>query len=175
MEQYTILIIIFGLIIFLILGLVYLVNSILLKKQKVDFQFASIIKVLNERIIILEELTDFIKKNTENEKKYLKELTETIMDLNRIKNSTKENIKLIKQSNKILERFSKLIEIYPQLDKNKIYKNLLENIELNEQRINYAFDLYDKEVTIYNQQKQTKINFIISKLFRIKDYEYYNK
>lgn len=175
MERYTILIIIFGLIIFLVLVLLNLINKILLKKQKVDFQFTTIIKILSERIVILEEIYDFVKKNTENEKKYLKEITEFIFELNKIKNSTKENVKLIKQSNQILGKVSNLKEVYTQLSKNKIYNSLLEKIELNNQRINYAFDLYDKEVTIYNQQKQSKINSIISKFFKIKDYEYYNE
>jgi len=175
MEQYTILIIIFGIIIFLILGLLYLINNILIKRKKVDFQFTTIIKILNERIVLLGEMNDFIKKHTENEKKYLKEISEVITELNKIKDSTKENITIIKKSNQILEKFIKLREVYPQLSKNKSYNSLLENIELNNQRINYAFDLYDKEVTIYIEQKQTKINSIISKIFRIKDYEYYSK
>ena len=118
---------------------------------------------------------DFIKKNNENEQKYLKEITETIIELKKIEKSTKENIKLIHQSNLTLNKFIKLNDVYPKLNKNKNYNEFLEQIQLNLQRLNYAFDIYDKEVTIYNQQKQTKINSIISKIFKIKDYEQYNK
>jgi len=175
MEQYTILIIIFGIIIFLILGLLYLINNILIKRQKVDFQFTTIIKILKERVILLEKIHDFLNKNTENEKKYLKEITNSIIELNKIERSTKENIKLIHQSNQILNKFTKLNEVYPQLNKNKKYNEFLEQVQLNHQRLNYAFDIYDKEVTIYMKQTQTKINSIISKIFKIKDYEHYNK
>lgn len=175
MKQYTILIITFGIIIFLVLGVLYLINNILLKKKKVDFQFGTIIKIINDRIILLEEIFDFIKKDNDNEKKYLKEIKEISIELNEIKIGAKENLNKIKESNKILEKFVNLKNIYPQFAKNKIYNELLEKIELNNQRINYAFDIYDKEVAIYNQQKQTKINLIISKIFKIKDYEYYNK
>ena len=175
MEKYTVLIIIFGIIIFLVLGLLYLINNILLKRKKVDFQFTSIIKIITERIALLEKIYDFIKKNNENEQKYLKEITETIIELKKIEKSTKENIKLIHQSNLTLNKFIKLNDVYPKLNKNKNYNEFLEQIQLNLQRLNYAFDIYDKEVTIYNQQKQTKINSIISKIFKIKDYDQYNK
>lgn len=175
MEKYTILIILFGIIICLVLVVLYLVNNILLKKQKVDFQFTTIVNTLQERTLLLERIYEFIKNNTENEKKYLKEINESKDELNKIKNSTKENIKLIKQSNQVLEKFTKLKEIYKQLSKNKIYTSLVNEIDLNSQRVNYAFETYDKEVTRYNQQKHTKINSIISNIFCLKDYEHYNE
>ena len=175
MEQYTIFIIIFGIIIFLVLGLLCLFNNILLKRQKVNFQFMSIIKIIEERILLFDKIDKFIKKNCENEKKYLDDINKLLSKLDEINSSTKESITQIKQSNSLLYKFIELKQTYSQLNKNKEYNQLVEQISLNEERLEYAFDIYNKEVEVFNRIKNTKVNLIVSKIFKIKDYECYEK
>lgn len=175
MGKFTILIIIFGLITLLFLLVIFLVNNLLLRKRKVDFQFSSIIKYTKERIELLEQISIFIKENLKDETNFLNNINKTNTSLKKITDSSKDSLKEIKNSNKILQKFIALIEIYPILNKNDLYNTLIKDAKINEERIVYAAESYDKEVKIYNDYKQTKINSIISKLFKIKDYEYYNK
>lgn len=175
MEKYTILIIIFGILIFMLLALVFFVNRLLLKKEKVDHQFKSVIKYLDDRVNLLDRMNSFVEGNTENEDKYMKDISNASISLSRIENSKEENLKEIKKSSKLFQKFIKLKEIYPNIDSNKIYQLIVDEIILNEERIEYAIESYDKEAKKYNELKNTKFNSKISKIFKIKDYEYYHK
>lgn len=175
MEISTVLIIIFGLIIFSGLIILFFVNNLLLKREKVEFQFKSVIKYLSDRVDLLDRISSFVEENTKNEEKYITNLNSTSTNLTKIDKINKDNLKEIKTSLKLLQKFTKLTDIYPNLNKNEIYKVLVDKINLNEDRINYSIESYNKEVKIYNELKQTKINSFISKIFKISDYEYYTK
>lgn len=171
MNKINILIIIFGITILLLLLLVFFVNNLLLKKRRVDLQFESIIIYLKDRVELLNRIANIIENTTTNEIKLLDDIDKTSTILNEIKISTKEGLKEIKKSTKLFEKYTKLAEIYPTLNDNKIYSMLIDEIELNESRLEYAIESYDKEAKKYNELKQTKINSIVSKVFNLKDYE----
>jgi len=175
MDKINILIIIFGIIILLLLLILFLVNNLLLKKQRVDFQFESVIKYIKDRVELLHRIANIIETTIDNEKKLLDSIDKSITILSEVQNSTKEVLKELKRSSKILEKCIKLQDIYPSLNDNEIYSMLMNEMELNDSRINYAIESYDREVKKYNELKQTKINSIISKFFKLKDYEFYNK
>lgn len=175
MDKYTILVFIFGILILLALVILFFLNNLLLKKEKVNFSFDSVVKYLKERVILLDNISAFTLDAMENEKKYLANLNKTSIALSKIIKSSEEGLIEIKESSKVLKKFIDLVKIYPKLEKNKTYNNLVQEIKLNEDRIMYAIASYDEEVKIFNEFKKSKINLIISKVFRIKDYGYYNK
>lgn len=175
MEIFTVLAFIFGILILISLGILFFVNNLLLKRQKVDFSFDSIIKCLGNRTEILDKIAIFIEKNTTEEAKYINSINKSSINLSKIFKSNKNNIKDIKDSSKLLQKFITLKTIYPKFEKNKIYNELIEKINLNEDRLIYAIDIYDQEVSKYNQLFNTKFNSFIGKIFKIKEYDYYNK
>ena len=175
MEIFTVLAFIFGILILISLGILFFVNNLLLKRQKVDFSFDSIIKCLGNRTEILDKMAIFIEKNTTEEAKYINSINKSSINLSKIFKSNKNNIKDIKDSSKLFQKFITLKTIYPKFEKNKIYNDLIEKINLNEDRLIYAIDIYDQEVSKYNQLFNTKFNSFIGKMFKIKEYDYYNK
>lgn len=175
MGEYTMLVFIFGILILLVLVILFFLNNLLLKRKKVDFMFDSVVNYLKERMILLNNVSVFTLDNMENERKYLINVDRTSIALSKIVKSSEENLIEIKDSSKVLIKFIDLVKIYPKLKKNKIYNNLVEEIKLNEDRIIYAFNCYDEEVKKFNEFKRGKVYLIISRVFRIKDYGYYNK
>ena len=175
MEIFTVLAFIFGILILISLGILFFVNNLLLKRQKVDFSFDSIIKCLGNRTEILDKMAIFIEKNTTDETKYINSINKSSINLSKILSSNKDNIKNIKDSSKLLQKFITLKTIYHKFETNKTYNDLIEKINLNEDRLIYAIDIYDQEVSKYNQLFNTKFNSFIGKMFKIKEYDYYNK
>ena len=173
MEEYTILIIIFTIVILFLLFMVSLVNNLLLKRNRVEFQLNSVIEYLEDRVMLLNRILNYVEKNASNEEKYILDIKKSIEVLNKIK--TNSSIKDIKDTDKIIKKFVNLVEVYPKLKKYNEYQKINEEINLNNERISYVMESYDKEAVKYNKIKSKKINTIISKFFKIKDYEYYNK
>lgn len=176
MEIQTTLTIIFGSITFLALIVVFYVNNLLMKKDKVDHQFESVIKYLKERKNLIDRVSSFTEEHTENEEKYVKTLRKHGENISDITTLNKESLKEIKSSLKQLKKFIKMDEIYPKFSKNGIYSLLSDEIILNEERFNYSIESYNKEAKIYNEIKsKNKVNIYISKIFKINDYEYYDE
>lgn len=174
MEEYTILVITFGIIILALLMLLYFVNILLLRRNKIDFLFESISNYLNDRIHLLIRISNFVEENADNEQKFVDNVEDIRKSLDIIGNDVNKVLIEIKRTDEPIEKFAKMGDIYPNFIKNKIYSNLVNEIQLNQERIIYAVDSYNKEAKKYNEIKNTKINSIICKIFRIKDYEYYN-
>ena len=67
-----------------------------------------------------------------------------------------------------------MVEVYPELKKNQEYNRILDDYVVNQDRISYAMDSYNKGVSDYNQLQENKyMNFFV-KVFRFPEYKYYN-
>lgn len=140
-----------------------------------EHQFNSVVKCLEDRINLFDKIISFIEENLDNEDKYLDSIKKKSMVLKNISSSNIDAIKEIKQSNKLLDKFNVLVNVYPKLTKNSSYLEIVEEIKVNNERLVYAFDAYDMEAKNYNELSKTKINSIMSWLFKFDDYEYYSK
>lgn len=174
MDSYSIIILIFGLLIFIILVVIFLVNQLLLKRKKVELQFETIIKILKTKMELIDKMIMFINNNLEHEEAFVRELTKTKNALEEITISSKENIKTIKKSEKTLLKFNQLADVYPFLKSKTTYNDLTEEYALIQNRITYAMDSYDRAAKTYNDYLNTKINSALSKTFKIDSYSYYN-
>ena len=175
MNPYNVIIIIFTIITFLMLFVVFLVNRVLNVRNKVDAAYSGVLKYINERCTLFMRMSSFIEENIENEDKLVKNMKKAIEDLNDEVNLNVHNLKEIKKTKKLLTKFCELINIYPKIGKNDIYKLLVKESNTNIDRIDYAVDTYDKLAHEYNEFKSTKVNKIISVVLNLKDYDYYNK
>ena len=175
MESYNILIVLFGIIILGIMIILFFINNLLLKKERVKNQFESVNNYINDRIDLFARIASFVESNSENEEKYVNSIYDSSDELSDVCDNGKYDIKKIKKSFKVIEKYIKLGDIYPDFNKNRIYTMLKEEIILNEERIVYAMESYDKAAKNFNELKTKKIYDKISKIFKIEDYEYYNK
>lgn len=174
MESYNIIILVFGLITLLLLVILYFINRILQYKTRIDNSFLNIRKLLDEQIGILDRMINFLKSNLEHEVSLVKKLEKTKELILNIKNDS-EGIKNIKRIEKEIILFIKLENAYKKLLKNEEYLSIKMSILNNKDRLNYAFDGYDKGVISYNNYRGNKFIKILSKLCRIPLYDCYNK
>ena len=125
MERFMILSIIFGMVIFLFLVALFFINTLLLKRKRVEHQFEGVVKCLGNRVELFNKMISFIEENLDNEDKYLNSLKKSSMVLNDIVNSNRDTIKEIKQSNKLLDKFNDLVNVYSKLSKDSNYLEIL--------------------------------------------------
>ena len=174
MEGYTIIVVIFGvLILFLFIG-IYFINRILQYKIKIDNSFAAIKENLDKRVDIVSDMIDFLNANLEYEKSYQKRLIKTKELLLTIKNN-KDGVETYKKTEEDIMVFVSLENTYKNLAKNKEYSLIKMAILNNKEKLVYAMDSYDKGVISYNNYRENKFIYLLSKLCRIPEYDCYNK
>ena len=173
MEAYTIIVLIFGIIIMILLSLLSFVNKVSLYTKLVEKNFEEIKELVEERINILEDIEKWINHNLEHEDVLSKEIKNTKDTLKKIQTST-DNLTILK-NNEIVDKFMKLDEIYPKIKKNEEYIDLKNRYITNQENISYAANAYDEGVKNYNNYKEKKIVSYLNKLLRFPNYTYYNK
>ncbi|MDD5826188.1 MAG: LemA family protein [Bacilli bacterium] len=172
MDSYTIIVLIFGIIILSILILLYFYNKITIQKTRILKKYNNVKGyILEERNAILEMVT-FIKNNLEHEQDYISTLKKTVEVLDNLKNTDGE-LKQLKQAQNTYRDFSKLDNVYSSLKKNKEYITLKEKANTIEERLKYSFDDYNKEVKKYNNLDKEKIYDLIKKIARFPKYDTY--
>lgn len=174
MESYWLIVLIFGIIILLLLVGLFFINKLVLYKNRVELQFKPIKDELEQKMELLNHSIEFIKKEFEEEDSFIKELIQT-KDI--ITDFIQDNSKIEKlhtiEKNSL--KFMDLADIYPNLNKDKDFLALKEQLNLNHERIMYAIESYDREVLCYNQYREKKFIHIVAKIFHFKEYNCYNK
>ena len=174
LDSYTVIVIIFGVIILGVLTLLFFINRLLLLKKKIENRFSSVQTYLDERVQLLERMSDFIQKNLEHEEVLLKELEQKKKMLEQVRRC-EEGVLATRVSDQLLKNLKKLNQVYPFLDNNKEYQELIKEISVNEERIVYAFQGYDEALKSYNSYRGNPFILRLSQVFRFSDYEYYNE
>ena len=172
MDAYTIIVMIFGLLILTILILLYFYNRIKIKENEVLKQYNHVKKyILEERNNIL-EMVKFIKETFEDEGAYAKELTASVEILDHLSNKD-GNLKKLKKVQSTNQYFFDLEKVYPKLKKNKDYLTLKEKATTIRERMIYSFDDYNKKVREYNAMDEIEIYSRIKKIARFPKYDCY--
>ena len=174
MESYIVIVLIFGGLILISLIMIYFINQIIQYKTRIDNSFKVVKELIEERINIVNNMLDFLNINLEHEKSYQKKLIQNKELMLQIKNN-KDGIFLIKKTEKDIFNFINLENTYKNLSKNKDYLKIKENINSNKEKLIYAMESYDKGVVSYNNYKENKLIYYLSKLCRIPEYDCYNK
>lgn len=175
MRTYYVIIIIFGILTSILIISLSFVNRILNKKNKIDLLFKNVINYIDERVALIERITNFVEESIEEEVNFVTKLNNTNEELTKLVEKNTFGEKEVNKSEKILEKFAELREIYSYLDKNELYKILVNENQTNIERIEYALSTYNDKVVEYNKFRQTKINSFISKILRLSDYDVYKK
>lgn len=173
-EGYTIIVLIFGVICFLMMLMIYFINRLFQYKSRIDNSFIAIKDNLGKRTLIVEDMINFLETNLEHEKSYQKKLMKA-KDLISIIKNNEEGIKLIKKTESDILGFVKLENTYKNLTKNKDYLKIKSEILKNNEKLMYAMDSYDKGVISYNNYRSKKLIYTLSKLCKIPEYSCYNK
>lgn len=174
MDSYAIIVIIFGILTLGVLILLFFINRLNILKSKIISNYKNIYNYLTIRADIIREAIDYIKNNLEHEQHLIKKLENAIETIKNSKN-LENNLKEVKKTKDILKKFLELEKTYSFLKKEKRFLELKERALVNEDRIEYSTESYDKGVKNYNDYKEKGLLKIISKLFNFKKYDYCNK
>lgn len=175
MAAYTIIIIIFGILILLTLIVLFFINRLLSYKNRVEHSFEAVSDSLRERNSLIDETIKFIQNKLEHEEQFIQKLDDIKIIINQyLEGKNKDDFNKFKKQEKIFLEIIKLEEIYDTLKSDKEYQKLKNNILLNQERMLYALDSYDKGVVDYNNYQENKFISILGKVLRFPKYDCYN-
>lgn len=174
------LIIILGVFILLIivcLGIVGFVifsyNSLVKAKNKVKNSFAQIDAQLQRRFDLLPNLVDVVQEGASHEK-VLIENVKASRDGYINANEAKDKIAVSKRLDSTLKSLFVVSEKYPDLQANKNFLQLQEELAEAEDKVTFARQFYNDAVTMYNNKLQMFPANIVGKLFGFGEEELYN-
>ena len=164
MDGYVIIVMIFGFLILGILVFLYFYNQVVNERERVKIQYSNVFEYLKEEGNLILEIITFLEKSFQHEEDYILSLKRSYEEI--FKNHPEEGFSKIRGLSNIFSDFVRLESVYPSLKKNQEYLDLREKLEVNWNRVEYAFSSYDKEVGRYLAMDSSKIYFFIKKIGR---------
>lgn len=179
MEAWLILLIIFGVLIFvvfIIALILFLVgvsihNNLVKARNKVKNQFAQIDVQLKRRFDLIPNLVETVKGYTNHEEKILISFAEarTIYQKASETNDINEMAKANNTISKGINAFVNAVkEQYPELHANENFQNLMKELKDTEEKISYQRQFYNDVVLSYNNMVESFPKSIIAKMFNFK-------
>lgn len=168
---------VFILLIIVCLGIVGFVifsyNSLVKAKNKVKNSFAQIDAQLQRRFDLLPNLVDVVQEGASHEK-VLIENVKASRDGYINANEAKDKIAVSKRLDSTLKSLFVVSEKYPDLQANKNFLQLQEELAEAEDKVTFARQFYNDAVTMYNNKLQMFPANIVGKLFGFGEEELYN-
>ena len=153
----------------------FFINRLLSYKNRVEHSFEAVSDSLRERNSLIDETIKFIQNKLEHEEQFIQKLDDIKIIINQyLEGKNKDDFNKFKKQEKIFLEIIKLEEIYDTLKSDKEYQKLKNNILLNQERMLYALDSYDKGVVDYNNYQENKFISILGKVLRFPKYDCYN-
>lgn len=150
--------------------LIALYNKLVKYKNKVAEALALIDIQLKLRFDLVPNLVATVKGYAKHEQTLFAEVIEL---RNKAANETDEEKKL-EEANKLLPKLKQtvfLAENYPQLKADKVFRQLMDDLEDIEDRIAAARRIYDSNVSLYNEAVQKFPDNIIADMFNFEKCE----
>lgn len=165
-------------IVVLLLGVIlisYLIltyNKFVRYKQKVNESLALIDVQLKLRFDLIPNLVNTVKGYTKHEQQVFSEIAE-LRKRALETNIEKEKIELGNQTLPKLRQIIAIAENYPKLQADALYKSLMEELVLVEDKIVASRRFYDSNVNIYNTSIEVWPSNIFAKMFNFDKVELY--
>ncbi|MBI4147224.1 LemA family protein [Candidatus Woesearchaeota archaeon] len=161
--------IIIGVIVLLLV--IYLYNSLVRLKVRVDNAWSQIDVQLKRRYDLIPNLVSTVKGYMKHEKGVLEEVTKARTSL--MSGSMQAKAKASNQITEALKSIFAVAENYPQLKANENFKLLQEELAGTESKIAYARQFYNDNVMPLNQAIQSFPTNFFAKLFGFKEREFF--
>ena len=159
-----------GLVLDLYIILTY--NKFVRYKNKVSESLSLVDIQLKQRFDLIPNLVNTVKGYAKHEKEVLAEITE-LRNKAVATNEEKEKIELGNQMLPKLRQILMIAEDYPELKADKLYRSLMEELVLIEDKIVAARRFYDSNVNLYNTSIEGWPGNIIANLFAFTKVELY--
>jgi len=150
-------------VVFLLLGVIWLYNSIIRLRNQLRNSFAQIDVQLKRRNDLIPNLVETVKGYMRHEKTLLENITKARSAIMSAKNIGKK-AKASNQLTQTLKSLFAVAENYPKLRANENFLQLQEEITGTENKIAYSRQHYNDVVMIFNTKIQTFPNNLFAKM-----------
>ena len=171
MDAYIIIVIIFSILTMLLLMVLYFVNRLYIYKNRIDHAYEVVDELMDDRLGYVGRFSSFIENELDTENNLVKRLNKLVDEYD----SKNKDIKFVKKTGKYLDELKVLYKVYPKLKDKYLYQTLSKGIDINQERLEYAMDTYDKEVKRYNDYVSNKYISMLKQLLKFPDYDYYKR
>lgn len=154
------------LIVLIILGILFIYNSLVKSRNKVNQSKSGIDVYLNQRFDLIPNLVQCVKAYSKHENAIFEKVTELRTTYNASK-KLNDASKLNSALNTILA----IGENYPELKASEQFLNLQRNLTKIESQLQAARRIYNMDVTNFNNKIQTVPTNIFAKIFGFKEAE----
>lgn len=147
-------------------------NKMIKYKNKVKESLSLIDIHLKLRFDLIPNLVNVVKEYSKHEKEIFKQIIET----RKLAIDAKEEKEKLEYANKLVPELRQILiiaEDYPQLKADSLYKSLMEELVLAEDKIAASRRFYDSNVSLYNTLIATFPNNIVASTFGFKEMELY--
>jgi len=141
--------IIIGIILFIIILIVLMYNSLIARKNQVENIEGSINALLKKRHDLIPNLVESVKGYMKHEKEVLEEITRLRSEALKTQNP-KEKIAIENRLSNLLDKILVSVENYPELKANQNFLQLQDTLTMIESEIAAARRAYNQAVTDYN-------------------------
>lgn len=148
-----------------ILGGIFLYNSIIGLKNQVDNSWAQIDVQLKRRFDLIPNLIETVKGYAKHEKEVLSTVTKARTEFLSAK-TIEDKAKADNHLNQTLKSLFAVSESYPDLKANQNFLQLQEELAGTESKIAYARQLYNDTVMEFNTKIETFPNNIFANMFK---------
>ncbi len=155
----------------IVLYIVFLFNSLITLKNRVENAWSQIDVQLKRRFDLIPNLINTVKGYMKHEKGVLTEVTNARTAL--ISGSMKDKAKASNQITEALKSIFAVAENYPQLKANENFKLLQEELAGTEGKISYARQFYNDNVMEFNTKLQKIPTNVIGKMLGFKEREFF--
>ncbi len=147
----------------IVLGAIYIYNSLVSLKLRVENAWSQIDVQLKRRYDLIPNLVSTVKGYMKHEKSVLEEVTKARTSL--LSGSMKDKAKASNQVSAALKSIFAVAENYPQLKASENFKQLQEELSGTESKIAYARQFYNDSVMEFNQAIQVFPKNFFAKMF----------
>jgi LemA protein len=155
----------------IVIFVIYIYNSLIKLKMRVDNAWSQIDVQLKRRYDLIPNLVDTVKGYMKHEKGVLEEVTKARASL--MEGSLDKKAKASNQITDALKSIFAVAESYPQLKANENFKMLQEELSGTESKIAYARQFYNDMVMKYNEAIQVFPKNLFAKLFNFGQKEFF--
>ena len=162
---------IIAIIVVLVLFVIYVYNSLIRLRVRVNNAWSQIDVQLKRRYDLIPNLVNTVKGYMKHEKSVLEEVTKARTSL--ISGSMSQKARASNQITDALKSIFAVAESYPQLRASENFKVLQEELSSSESKIAYSRQFYNDSVMQYNESLQVFPKNLLAKLFHFTQKEFF--
>jgi LemA protein len=162
--------IIIGIIVFVIILIILMYNSLIARKNQIENIEGSINALLKKRYNLIPNLVESVKGYMKHEKEVLEEITRLRSQAMKTQN-IKQKTEIENKISSLLDKILVNVENYPELKANQNFLQLQDTLVMIESEIAAARRAYNQAVTDYNNAIEMFPTNIIASIMHLKKKE----